>query len=541
MSNALGIASVTHVLKDLLNDGLINHNVSAAVGSVVTVSSLSPGQVESQQGSANTQLNLFMYRVSYNTGWNNIGYPSRGARGEPISNPPLALNLHYLLTAYGEDELHAEILLGYAMQLLHENPVIDRKLIRNPLSVATLTTPGGRLPSNLLALGTSNLAEQIEQIKITPEPLNTEEMSKLWTAFQAKYRPCTAYLATVVLIESDRPAVSPLPVMRRNVYAVPFRQPVINKILSSPPYWEVITSPLWETTTLYSQGAIVVVSNNVYHCIKPHISGDFAADLANSNWEVITTPPWEEETNYSVGDIVVVSNNVYRCLVAHTSSKFFANDLASSNVTNATISEFRRIVTGDILVLEGEQLKSDGVKVKIGNEESEPNESNVTGTRIRIKLDADLGLKAGIHGVQVMQPIVVKEVGTGIEREFKGAYSNLQAFVLSPTITNRNVVLPSSTDTFLYRIDIGVSPDLRDGQRVMLILNETNLIAGVEPVSYSFILPTPNATPANSVTFEIKSDIKAGKYLIRIQVDGAASPLTTNANGEFIGPTLTIP
>jgi hypothetical protein len=541
VSNALGIASVTHVLKDLLNDGLINHNVSAAVGSVVTVSSLSPGQVESQQGSANTQLNLFMYRVSYNTGWNNIGYPSRGARGEPISNPPLALNLHYLLTAYGEDELHAEILLGYAMQLLHENPVIDRKLIRNPLSVATLTTPGGRLPSNLLALGTSNLAEQIEQIKITPEPLNTEEMSKLWTAFQAKYRPCTAYLATVVLIESDRPAVSPLPVMRRNVYAVPFRQPVINKILSSPPYWEVITSPLWETTTLYSQGAIVVVSNNVYHCIKPHISGDFAADLANSNWEVITTPPWEEETNYSVGDIVVVSNNVYRCLVAHTSSKFFANDLASSNVTNATISEFRRIVTGDILVLEGEQLKSDGVKVKIGNEESEPNESNVTGTRIRIKLDADLGLKAGIHGVQVMQPIVVKEVGTGIEREFKGAYSNLQAFVLSPTITNRNVVLPSSTDTFLYRIDIGVSPDLRDGQRVMLILNETNLIAGVEPVSYSFILPTPNATPANSVTFEIKSDIKAGKYLIRIQVDGAASPLTTNANGEFIGPTLTIP
>jgi hypothetical protein len=35
--------------------------------------------------------------------------------------------------------------------------------------------------------------------------------------------------------------------------------------------------------------------------------------------------------------------------------------------------------------------------------------------------------------------------------------------------------------------------------------------------------------------------IKAGADLIRIQVDGAASPLDTNNNGEFTGPTLNIP
>jgi Pvc16 N-terminal domain len=445
VSSALRIASVTHVLKDLLNDGLINQNVSAVVGTAINVTSLPPGQVEPQQGNAASQLNLFMHRVSYNTGWNNFGYPSRDARGGPVSNPPLALNLHYLLTAFGEVELHAEILLGYAMQLLHENPVLDRNLIRNSLSVASATNPGGRLPSDLLALTRSGLAEQFEQIKIAPEPLNTEEMSKLWTAFQTKYRPCTAYVATVVLIESDKPSSSPLPVMRRNVYAVPFRQPVINKILSS------------------------------------------------------------------------------------------------ENIANAKVTEFRRIVTGDILVLEGEQLKSEGVTVKIGEVEIVPDEANISGTRISVELDAGLGLKAGIHGVQVVQPIVVEESGTSNLREFKGAYSNLEAFVLSPSITNN----PTATTNATTDIEVEVVPNLQKGQKVMLILNETNLAVGVEPVSYSFILPpdvlSTIAVPVNSVTFEIETEIKAGDYLVRIQVDGAGSPLTTNTNGEFTGPTLTIP
>jgi hypothetical protein len=45
--------------------------------------------------------------------------------------------------------------------------------------------------------------------------MSTEEMSKLWTAFQSHYRPTAAYLATVVLIESTQPARAPLPVLSR--------------------------------------------------------------------------------------------------------------------------------------------------------------------------------------------------------------------------------------------------------------------------------------------------------------------------------------
>jgi hypothetical protein len=84
----------------------------------------------------------------------------------------------------------------------------------------------------LRALGTAGLAEQIEQIKITPQTLSTEEMSKLWTAFQAPYRPTTGYLATVVLIESRRPTRQTLPVRERIVKAIPFQRPTIESIES---------------------------------------------------------------------------------------------------------------------------------------------------------------------------------------------------------------------------------------------------------------------------------------------------------------------
>jgi hypothetical protein len=213
VSSALALAGVTAVLRDVLNDRLIHHNVSGALGSTVTVSALAPDRLAPSTGEG-TQLNLFLHRVTPNQGWRNEGLPSRDGSGRlRLSNPPLALDLHYLVSAYGSEDLQAEILLGYAMQFFHETPVLDRRVI-----VGALNPPpeiGATLPPALRALSSCGLADQLEQIKITPEYLSTEEMSKLWTAAQAHYRPTAAYLASVVLIESTLPAQAPLPVLSR--------------------------------------------------------------------------------------------------------------------------------------------------------------------------------------------------------------------------------------------------------------------------------------------------------------------------------------
>lgn len=211
MSSAFAIAAVTAVLKDLLNDGLIDHDL-AAIGNV-TVTALPPDRIATTSAEEQPQLNLFMYQVMPNSGWRNVGLPSHSASGGRLTNPPLALDLHYFLTAYGKEEFHAEALLGYAMQLLHETPVLTRTLINRTLK-PTLPT-GVTLPPNLTLPSTSDLAEQVEQIKITPLTINSEELSRLWTAMQAKYRPTAAYQISVVLIESTKATRAALPVLRR--------------------------------------------------------------------------------------------------------------------------------------------------------------------------------------------------------------------------------------------------------------------------------------------------------------------------------------
>lgn len=224
MSTALAIASVTQVLKSMISNGLQEDGVTNIAQSAA-ITSLPPDRIETGTNELN-QLNLFLFMTKPNIGWRNHGLASHNAQGERISNPPLALDLHYMLSAYGTTEIYTDILIAYGMQILHENTVLARNTIE------TLLTPGGTLPPALNDLATSGLAAQIEQIKIIPDNINTEELSKLWTAFGAKYRPSAFYKASVVLIESQRPAKTALAVKKANVYVRPFRKPTISKISS---------------------------------------------------------------------------------------------------------------------------------------------------------------------------------------------------------------------------------------------------------------------------------------------------------------------
>jgi hypothetical protein len=142
------------------------------------------------------------------------------------------------------------------MQALHETPFLYRQQITN---VFTPPPPLSALDS---ALATANLDGQVEMIKVTPELLSTEDLSKLWTAFGSKYRPSAGYEATVVLIESDTPVQAALPVRSFNIDVLQLAQPSIAAV--SPLYlpW---ASPLPLTLTganLSGHGGQVVFDNN---------------------------------------------------------------------------------------------------------------------------------------------------------------------------------------------------------------------------------------------------------------------------------------
>ena len=212
MSNALAIAGVTAVIRDRLNDWLVEQDVASLIGSAVTVSVAAPDRVVGADGTEESQLNVFLYQVTRNQGWANNGLPAHDPTGRfRLSNAPLGLDLHYLISAYSGSDLHAEVLLGYAVQLMHEVPVITREMVRTALNPAQ----NPDLPPALSALADSGLADQVEQLRITPAYLDTEEISKLWTATQSSYRPTAAYDVSVVLIEGTRPTRPGLPVLSR--------------------------------------------------------------------------------------------------------------------------------------------------------------------------------------------------------------------------------------------------------------------------------------------------------------------------------------
>lgn len=296
MSNALAIAAVTAVLKDLLDNAMIDQSVSSSVGGPVTVSTSPPDRIKTGSDEK-TQLNLFLYHVAPNSGWSNVRLPSRDSSGDRLTNPPLALDLHYLLMVYGKEDFEAEILLGYAMQVLHETPVLTREAIRNSLTSSSTVT-GGILPAALGSLTASDLANQVELIKLTPNPLSTEEISKLWSAFQSNYRPTVAYKASVVLIERRLATKRSLPVLTRGqadagVTVQPDLTPPYPTLTELEPPNNQISIRLGETLT--------IIGN---HLSGSNIAVQFNHALLDDILEITTlTTSTDEEITLEIPDL----------------------------------------------------------------------------------------------------------------------------------------------------------------------------------------------------------------------------------------------
>jgi len=224
MSTPLAIAGVTAVLQHFL--ALVYNSPGSVLGSV-PVSALAPDIVQSKLGSgsnAQLQVNLFLHQVTPNASWRNMSLPRLAGDGQtPLQNQPLALDLHYLLTAYATEDSQAEALLTLGVFLLHENPVFARSAIRAALT----SLPPSYPPAYAGALAASGLADQIEMIKVTPATLNREELAWLWTALKADYRPTFPFQVSVVLIEPQTSTSLALPVLSRLITAKPGPPPLL--------------------------------------------------------------------------------------------------------------------------------------------------------------------------------------------------------------------------------------------------------------------------------------------------------------------------
>jgi hypothetical protein len=207
MSSYQAIAAASRTLRSLLRDRMQES---------VTVT-LAPPDIVFKDITTN-RLNLYLYLVTENGSLKNLDLPSS----------PLCLNLHYLMTAYASDEsaqdadLTTQQILGDAMRVLHDFAIIHPTLHEDddPLKPRILDPV---------------LVGESERVKLTLQPTNLDELSKIWTSLpQSHFRRSVAYEVSVVKIDGGRPRGPALPVKTRRLHVTLAQRPEITAVYRTP-------------------------------------------------------------------------------------------------------------------------------------------------------------------------------------------------------------------------------------------------------------------------------------------------------------------
>jgi hypothetical protein len=214
MADHTAIVGVTKTLKTLLDEYMVDSAPLAGFEVTSGAPDTSP---------TGTGVNVFLVHIRESAALKNQEIPGQGHQAD-YGKPPLSLDLDYLITAYGgadTEEETAQSILGEAMLVLHDFPIITDTLMRRSL------------PTEPILDGA--LRGEFERVKITFDPISVEDLTKIWTATTQPYRLSVAYKVGVVQIESRQrrrmvQLVGQLPAAGPRAVAVPLDRPRIDSI-----------------------------------------------------------------------------------------------------------------------------------------------------------------------------------------------------------------------------------------------------------------------------------------------------------------------
>lgn len=405
MSNFLTIATVSEALK------IFVAKAAADVGIGASVDTRKPPA----DPVSDPLVTLFLYQVTPNAALRNRDAVTRSADGTLLKRPQLALDLHYLISFYGnEAELVPQRLLGAVARSLHEQPTLTRRDIEE-----------AAIKQYLLG---SDLAASPQLVRFTPTQLDLDDLSKLWsTMIQTPYALSIVYQATAVLLDGEATPGAGKPVLRRRIAVEAFTRPVIDKVLSLP-----------------------------------------------------------------------------------------------AGATPGTQPDDDPVTKERALALLGTGLTRPGMSALVGGMEAP-----VLRAADDVVVLGQPALPPGIHPVQLRYDVRFGEPS----QARPWLESNVLPYVRRPKVLSAAIEAGKAK----IELDIPAGPE----QRVTLLLDERSP-AG-KPRGYQFAAPFPLREGEGPVEeFLVPIDGAApGRYLVRVQVDGAESPLEIT-DGTFSGPTLDI-
>jgi len=216
MSNHLALATVTATLRRVLQSTL----PADVTGADATA--LRPDAPASNL--PDPGVNIYLYRATPNPSWQTVDLPTRDRSGAVLQRPRIPLDLHYLLTFYGDQAtLAAQRVQGSVVRTLHARPVLTRDQI-----IATITDPA------FSYIADADLADEIELVKLAAVPFTLEQLSQLWSVMiQTPYVLSMVYQASVVLLEATDTPRRALPVRERLIAVATFQRAVIERVVAA--------------------------------------------------------------------------------------------------------------------------------------------------------------------------------------------------------------------------------------------------------------------------------------------------------------------
>ena len=201
MSASTAIGMVSESLRNLLVGEM-------TLAPPVDVTLLAPDETGGDR-----RINLFLYRVLENPALKNADWQVKPDEPSRIVAPPLSLNLYYLMTPYAQNDpltgnATAHEMLGEAMRVFHEHAVV---------------------PQSALVQGLHGAAEQI---KIMLNPLDPDELGRVWSTFSQPFRLSVMYEVSVVQLElqGERPMSKRVQMTGVPDVRAPFRPPVVEQL-----------------------------------------------------------------------------------------------------------------------------------------------------------------------------------------------------------------------------------------------------------------------------------------------------------------------
>lgn len=175
MATHQAIAAVSLALKGLLDRALPKDEFPDVEIKLLQAADFAAGIAEG--------VSLLLYRVGINSTQRNL--PPRIAPDGNRVRPSLPVDLYYLLSAWSDDADTQQSLLGWAMRLLEDTPVLPGNLI-NPF-----------LPGN-------PVFRADESVELICDPLPLEQWLALWATLTPKATASMTYIVRMVQIDSDK-------------------------------------------------------------------------------------------------------------------------------------------------------------------------------------------------------------------------------------------------------------------------------------------------------------------------------------------------